>query len=133
MGLIRSSKELARREGRDYEPASVLLRLGRVRHRKGSDQIAVEIQHKDPFLNQVHTCNCGACIEIPNLFLEEEVTLRDHHTCGCAACIANLNSLVDRKSIAALREDHTCGCDACTENQKDLAGLLPFEINRIRS
>ena len=76
-----------------------------------------------PILNQVHTCNCGACIEIPNLFLEEEVTLRDHHTCGCAACIANLNSLVDRKSIAALREDHTCGCDACTENQKDLAGL----------
>ena len=76
-------------------------------------------------LNPNHSCNCGACIEIPKLFIVEKAMseLRDHHTCECDACISNLNSIVDTKSITNLKEDHTCQCDACTEDQKKLAGL----------
>ena len=74
-------------------------------------------------LAEEHTCNCGACIEIPILFLENKAVsdLREHHTCNCGACIANINAIVDSNAIENLREDHTCDCDACTDNQGKMA------------
>ena len=73
--------------------------------------------------SRAHTCNCGACIEVPKLFLERKSTsdLRDHHTCGCGACTANINAIVDAGSIVSLRRDHSCHCQACTDVQTELA------------
>ena len=76
-------------------------------------------------LNKNHTCSCGACIEIPKLFLEEKPVfdLKEHHTCDCEACITNISAIVDTKSIKELREDHTCECDPCTVDQRNLASM----------
>ena len=69
-----------------------------------------------------HTCNCGACIEIPRFHAEGSnlVALRDHHTCGCEACIAALTSLVDTGSLRLSNLRHSCDCPACEAEQQAL-------------
>jgi len=75
-------------------------------------------------LKQNHTCNCGACIEMPKLFLEGKPVdgLRSHHTCLCDACVANL--YFDGKDVSGMRDEHTCGCDACIGNTNSIIDIL---------
>ncbi len=80
-------------------------------------------------LRDNHTCNCGACIEIPKLLAEgmDASMLLGHHTCTCQACIENLQRIVSEERVS-VQTDHTCGCDACMANQETLYDALSSHV-----
>jgi len=56
--LVPTEAELARREGRSYEPASVLLeRIKRERQSNGSTSVKEVSRHPKETIRRTHTCN----------------------------------------------------------------------------